>query len=1153
MRLQQLDLVRYGKFTGRSLDFGAARPGEPDFHLIYGPNEAGKSTLFSGFLDLLFGIERVSPYGFLHPYPTMRIGGVVEAGGKRHHAYRIKRNANSLVGPDEQPLPDNLFSAALGSIDRDTYRMMFSLDDDSIEEGGEAILKSEGELGSLLFSASSGLPDSGAVLANLRAEADAFFRPQARKHRLAELKAELDALKFERKAVDVNAREYADLRKTLAKARERHDVAARQRAELRVRRDRLRVELEALPLLARLRHARERLAETQALPVPPQDWWNDLPALRRQEVEIATRLRQLDEELAQRRAELEGLPRDDEALALAGRFEALRDSALDARYQTAARDMPSRLDELARTSAEIRACLIRLGEADNPDPVSLVLPTTRAARLQELIRQHAGLSEKLASAREELDSARRNRAQSERELDRLKGGVADTGILMERLHVLRQNDCLLRQQAATREIDRLEAALADAMDRLRPFAGDADELARLPAPAAGVVAMWRAEDAGLSERRLRLDDRIGDERERQAGDEARLAAMASHGAAVDDATAGALRRRRDFAWQLHRSSLDEETAGAFEATMRDDDAAVALRLANAERVAEMRGLALAISERRARLEALERQRAALSEEGQRLDAMVAAAATASGLPNVKLVPHLEAWLATRAAALELRADLRAACQARDRASSEEQAATRALREELLRLGVTDYLPDRLDELLVAAEQIVSRAQSAVAAHGAALAQLRRASEAMENRETVLAAAEAAMVRWDDAWAEGLAATWLAGRADRPPPHEIGPVLAVLQDFDKLMQRKTELDHRIAAMRKDQKSFAEAIADLAREVAERGGGDPLELYASLRDRIAAAQRQEGRRLDASGNIVCLEEALRLLRSEEKQHLAMRQVILDFFGCGTLEEAGFCLEAVREQERQRQRCAEFEDDLVTRLGTATSSEAEFILAGVDEAELRLELARLEEAIDVADRDVSELHSEVRNKERALAEIEGGDRVAELEQKQRTILLEIEHKAVGYLRLKAGVVAAEHALRLFRERHRSAMMQRASRTFSHISGGEYAGLSTEADKGQEFLIANTAVGGSKLAGDLSKGTRFQLYLALRIAGYHEVAAARETLPFIADDIMETFDDNRAGRAFDLMAEMARVGQVIYLTHHEHLCDIARSACPGVTVHKL
>jgi len=196
---------------------------------------------------------------------------------------------------------------------------------------------------------------------------------------------------------------------------------------------------------------------------------------------------------------------------------------------------------------------------------------------------------------------------------------------------------------------------------------------------------------------------------------------------------------------------------------------------------------------------------------------------------------------------------------------------------------------------------------------------------------------------------------------------------------------------------------------------------------------------------------------------------------------------------------------------------------------------------------------LHTDMRGKEKALADIEGGDTVAELDQKRRTLLLDIESKALAYLRLRAGVFAAETALRLFRERHRSAMMRRASETFSRISGGEYSGLSAQSDKGQEFLIANAAGGGSKLAKDLSKGTRFQLYLALRIAGYHEIAAARESLPFIADDIMETFDDGRAGRAFEQMAEMARVGQVIYLTHHEHLCEIARSACPTVTIHRL
>ena len=78
MRLQRLDLTRYGKFTDHSLDFGPRVAGRPDLHIVYGPNEAGKSTALSAILDLLYGIEMRSRYGFLHPYATMRIGAVLE-------------------------------------------------------------------------------------------------------------------------------------------------------------------------------------------------------------------------------------------------------------------------------------------------------------------------------------------------------------------------------------------------------------------------------------------------------------------------------------------------------------------------------------------------------------------------------------------------------------------------------------------------------------------------------------------------------------------------------------------------------------------------------------------------------------------------------------------------------------------------------------------------------------------------------------------------------------------------------------------------------------------------------------------------------------------------------------------------------------------
>ncbi|MGH6809481.1 MAG: AAA family ATPase, partial [Ensifer adhaerens] len=420
MRLRELDLMRYGKFTERRLDLGPGMLGRPDLHIVYGPNEAGKSTLFSGFLDLLFGIEHYSSYGFLHPYQTMRVGGTIEAAGRTHQAFRIKRKTNTLVGADDQPRPDNLFSASLGSIDRATYRMMFSLDDDSIEQGGEAILKSEGELGSLLFSASSGLPDSAAILSALRAEADSFYRPQARKHQLSELKAELDALKVERNGLDVNAREYASLRKTLLAARERHDVAMARRVELRVERDRLKAQIDALPLFRRLCGLRADLAKTPPLPLAPAEWATELPALRRRDVEITTKLRQLDDETRRRQEELEELPRDEAALLLMERLNALQEVALDARYVTAARDMPARIEELSRTKTEIAACLVRLGEPGDRDPASLLLPTATNARLQELSRQHSALQERAASARQEADGAKRAERETACELARLQ-------------------------------------------------------------------------------------------------------------------------------------------------------------------------------------------------------------------------------------------------------------------------------------------------------------------------------------------------------------------------------------------------------------------------------------------------------------------------------------------------------------------------------------------------------------------------------------------------------------------------------------------------------------------------------------------------------------------------------------------------------------
>jgi uncharacterized protein YhaN len=225
----------------------------------------------------------------------------------------------------------------------------------------------------------------------------------------------------------------------------------------------------------------------------------------------------------------------------------------------------------------------------------------------------------------------------------------------------------------------------------------------------------------------------------------------------------------------------------------------------------------------------------------------------------------------------------------------------------------------------------------------------------------------------------------------------------------------------------------------------------------------------------------------------------------------------------------------------------------LADADLADLQREQAELVTRLEDLDGRAKNLFADKARATDRLSAIGGDDAAARLEANRRTLLLEIEDLALRYLRLRSGSLAAEHGIRAYRDKHRSAMMNRASEAFRLITRDEYTGLATRPDKDREALIALSRHGGSKLAVEMSKGTQFQLYLALRLAGYEEFAAARPSVPFIADDIMETFDEPRSEEVFRLFGQMAQVGQVVYLTHHRHLCELAKQAVPSTSVYEI
>jgi DNA repair exonuclease SbcCD ATPase subunit len=243
------------------------------------------------------------------------------------------------------------------------------------------------------------------------------------------------------------------------------------------------------------------------------------------------------------------------------------------------------------------------------------------------------------------------------------------------------------------------------------------------------------------------------------------------------------------------------------------------------------------------------------------------------------------------------------------------------------------------------------------------------------------------------------------------------------------------------------------------------------------------------------------------------------------------------------------------LIARLGVATREAAEAALATQPLQDAEAVLATLSDETDLLTRAI-ETAIEARTKaQAALDQVQGDADVAKRVAQQRTIEIEMQEGSLRYLEDRFAHLLAERALRRYRDTHRGGMLVATETAFRTLTNGAYASLSTQAEGQSEALVAIQSVGGSsKQAREMSKGTKFQLYLALRAAAYEQVAAGGTILPFFCDDIFETFDESRTTAACGLLRQIGQTGQAIYLTHHKHVVGIARNLCgDDVRVHEL
>ncbi len=1169
MKLARLLLQAFGSFTDKTLDFAASAS---NLHLIYGPNEAGKSVALRAITDLRFGIHPRSPDDFIHP-GRMRVAGLfTDDQGQPIGLIRRKGRAPTLsrfdvaTGQPDPALPvlREHELALTGGLERGEFEAMFGLNHERLRAGGDLLLKGEGELGSALFEASAGTRGIAATLTALDADAKQIFNPHGRAQSaiINEARRQLDEQRAALRQTQTKPAEWQTLNRAHEQARaalagidEAIDALRRRENEL--------TELRTVEPLLR-QHDRAR-AELQALAEVP-----DLPEGAREE--------RLAAEQAQRRAqqdlkdaELE-LRRCAEALAglvteaplllhaemierLAAGVEAAARGRIEAQQQQTV---------VERIDADLTARAARLAPGRDIREVLNAAPSEAdRVALNDHLQAIGRLNERLAGSRQraqELDEAL--------SADALEAPtLPDPAVRQSLAEALRRaqalGDVARRRGELDRQIGELEGRL---IQSLSDIGVDSEEALRKAQPLLDAqIAQARQELASVDEA-LR-DARDEDRRLEPQLEEQRLRQrqLAAQGEVVTAETLRLARERRDDGWTRVRKAYVDRADNA------NEDAAELGRLFDASRpLPEAFEAAQKESDRQADLLRADAQRAAVSEEcSTRIEQMegrrreIAAALAKLGarregvlagwtarLAQAQL-PALDAealreWQGRREGVLELAGRLAGLRAEREGVVKEAATAVSTLVVALRAAGQTvsevaagaeaDALPSLTAhavrwEKKTAENEAQSGAQ--VKALRAQQAERKKVGALILKTETELKGHGHAL----DAW---------HARLFLPSDSGAESVQARLEELDALGRLSTQL----ADARQAKATHQAVVDDIETRAAQLatlvGEPEPVSLddFADrLRRRLVASREADRERSTLIRDQGRAQQKKQQAETELQQQDAALARLSSAAGVATAD-----LLPEREEIAARKRQAQTHlSTLREHLAQASARSEEALrqsLAGQDTVAIESERDRVRLEIGQRETEQAAARQAEERTRLALEAIDTSDRAAAAREAMESAAARFRAAIRPWARLRLAHALLKESLNRFRERAQAPMVAAASTYFSLMTGGRYQRLVADEADDKPVLRAERADGVRIGVEAMSDGTADQLYLALRLAALDLRRASHPHMPLVLDDVLITSDDERAANVLRALARFAEGGQVMIFTHHRHLIDVARAA---------
>ncbi len=1158
MKICEIRLIAFGPFSDVRIDLSGGKEG---LHIIYGPNEAGKSSALRALRHMLYGIPERSLDDFLHPYTKMRVGAAIQRkDGDVLEFVRRKGRSNTLRAVDDKTLLDeSILYQFLSGVNADVFSTMFGIAHADLVRGGREIIQGGGSMGQIIFAAGSGVANLRAVQEELQSEIDLLFKPSGQKPKINEALSKLNRSRKELRDAQLPSQEWVNHDQALQEAQDRKQAVDQELAHKQRDRHRLERIQEALPIIALRRELIEDYKKYATAVLLPENFRDERHGL-------ITKLGIAENDRTQTLQAIETLKRDMAKLQISegliensGLIEEIHQEL--GSHRKAARDrirLQTRRDVLRSEAKDILRGLrddliledaekLRIKKADKVGIQELGIKferiITRIENAQEAIPKISDQINDLDTQLKTLDEPK--------PIDQLKIAIEQAeeyGVLENRW---REDQTEIRNDVKTLEIKLSKQSL---------WAGSIEEIEGLRIPSLETIDEF--------------DDRT-DKAERTAA-ELKSESKRLHGAQAEieqqieqlqleqevptEEDLQDLRDAREQGWQLVRSTIkgdsvpDEEVqdfirrfqpaitlSDAFEASvLQTDEIADRLRR-EADRVANLARLIAgkAAQEKQSKClkEDLDIAGKKLTEINNEWTKLWQAAGITPRTPR-----EMRGWTQDHAAMTEKAAEIREQKSKTDALQKSIDKRRNALEQSLHSLSEPRTVRDELlADLIKRARIVIERQEELINIKKQFQSEKKQKEKELAEAKARVEQSEKDLSQWKKEWEPAVRPLGLVVNSKPSQANAVMDDLSTL--FEKLKEAET-LQKRIKGIDLDSTEFADKVTGLVKTAGQEPADLPVDQAAAELNARLNRERANQTKLQAFEKQLSKEYKRDNQANKEMTRIKTRLN-------GMCEEAGCkSYEGLPEAERRSEKRRHIESDLksldeqLLKLSAGDTID-DFVKEALNEDPdgLNTGIERLAEEIDKLKGERSAQDRTVGREENELSKMDGSARAADIAEEAQMLLGRLENDVEQYARLRIASFVLKQAIERYREKNQAPILKRANSFFAQMTRGSFEGVRADFDDNGQPVLVGVRPGGKEVVGveGMSEGTADQLYLVLRLAGLEEYLEQNEPIPFIVDDILIKFDDDRAAAALKALAQLSTKTQVIFFTHHRHLVELA------------